>query len=106
MPSYKKSRRSRRFPASQKVVKELQNPQYRLATFERFRRKMFRKPLAPRMVKEGAAILEKQNSEQERTIKGRRMLTFTFRREVGGALTDRMMEKLADRVQRTNVILL
>ena len=27
------------------------------------------------------------------------MLTFTFRREVGAALTDRMMEKLADRVQ-------
>ena len=49
-------------------------------------------------MKEGA-ILKKQDSEQETTIKGRRMLTFTFRREVGGALTDRMMEKLADRVQ-------
>ena len=93
-PSYKNSRRNRRFPASQEGCRRTpKNSQYRLAALERFRRKMFREPLATRIVKEGAAILQKQDSERERTIKGRRMLTFTFLCEVEGDLTDRIMEK-------------
>lgn len=81
-----------------KVVKELKNPQYRLASLDRLKRSM-RQTLATLIVKAGAVILEKQYNGQGRTIKGCAMLTFTFCREVGGTLTDRMMEKVADRVQ-------
>ena len=95
------SRRSRRFPASQEGCERA--PKSSVSSIHSreisYGRKMFLEPLATRIVKEGAAIHEKQDGEQETTIKGRRMLTFTFRRKVGGALTDRMMEKLADRVQ-------
>ena len=68
MPSYKKiCKKAAASLRAKKVVKELQNPQYRLATLERFRSKMFREPLETQIVKEGATILEKQDSEQERT---------------------------------------
>ena len=66
MPSYNKIRKRADASLQAKVVKELQNPQYRLATLERFRSKMFHEPLATQIVKEGATILEKQDSEQER----------------------------------------
>ena len=48
-------------------------------------------------MKKRAAIEKKQQTEKH--DQGRRILIFTFRREVGSALTDRMMKKLADRVQ-------
>ncbi len=95
----KKSQISDVFLQAKKMTKELQNIQYRLATLDTFRSKMFRKPLPTRIMKKGAAIFEKQDSEQERTNKRRKILTFTFRREVWGAFTDRIIKKLANRLQ-------
>ena len=55
-------------------------------------------------MKKGAAVVEKQDCGRERTMEGRRMLTFTFCREVGGDLTDKIMEKLADNAQTSSFL--